>query len=324
VHSRYWSTSFVTPAQIRSAIQTIFCYLVDTMNQSMDDVNYAIRLNDEGVLRMVEGKEQAAVTLFSQSLSIISTFLQSDTRGPAPANETTRSPEPKKTESPVDTSSPVYQMGSFVHSKVLPLSGMQKEDDTSFLYCNALALCPEGPHQQSRQVALWTKQDEDQCMLRAYAASIVFNLALVYHRRGRNNLKQICFRKALTMYDMVRKLLVAEPVLIGACNKSSTGTSLLLLVAAVNNASQIRFDQGDYADAQEGLQWMGGMFHRYSATVGDASEDLVMNDTTSTDHEYSSPNRRHSERQHIMEDHEMQGFLLNVLLLCAPSVAAAA
>jgi hypothetical protein len=184
---------------------------------------------------------------------------------------------------------------------------MQKEDDLSFLYCNAMTLCPESPQQQSRQAALWTKQDEDQCMLRVYAASIVFNLALVYHRRGRHNLKQIFFQKALTMYDMVRKLLVSERGLIGACNKSGTGTSLLLLVAAVNNASQIRFDQGDYAQAQEDLQWMGGLFHRYSVTVGDASEDLAVNDTTRTSHEYSSLNRLHSERQPIMGDHEMNG-----------------
>jgi hypothetical protein len=303
------------------------------MNQSMDTVNHAIRLNDEAVLRMVEGKDHAAVTLCSKSLSIIFAVIRSDTRRPAhtpPTNEITSSPQPKETESPIDMSSstsvpsPLYQMGHLVHSKVLPLSGMQKEDDLSFLYCNAMTLSPKSPQQQSRQAALWTMQDEDQYMLRVYAASIVFNLALVYHRRGRHNLKQIFFQKALTMYDMVRKLLVSEHGLIGACNKSSTGTSLLLLVAAVNNASQIRFDQGDYAQAQEDLQWMGGLFHRYSVTVGDASEDLAVNDTTRTSHEYSSLNRRHSERQPIMGDHEMNGLLLNILLLCAPSVAAAA
>lgn len=289
-------------------------------------VNHAIRLNDEGVFNMVEGKDQAAVKLFSDSLSAIFTVLRSDNRGPAPAppaNESTISPIDTPRNTP--TASPLYPMDSFVHSKVFPLFGMQKEDDSSFLYCNAVTLCPEDPQQQSRHVALLNKKD-DQRMIRVYAASIVFNLALVYHRRGRRNLQQVCFQKALTMYDMVRKLLVAETGLIAACNKSSTGTSLLLLVAAVNNASHIRFYQEDYAQAQEGLQLIGGLFHRYSATIGDAAqeEDIAMNDATRTNPEDRNPNRRRSGRQLLLADHEMRGFLLNILLLCPPSLAAAA
>jgi hypothetical protein len=122
VDSRDWSISSETPTPIRSAIHTILYSLIYKMNQSLDTVNHAIRLNDEAVLRMVEGKDHAAVTLLSKSLSIVFAVIRSDTRGPTPTpptNEITSSPQPKETESPIDMSSstsvpsPSYQMGRF-------------------------------------------------------------------------------------------------------------------------------------------------------------------------------------------------------------------
>ena len=96
----------------------------------------------------------------------------------------------------------------------------------------------------------------------------------------------VCLAKAEKLYGMVLKLLNGSAL--------NVHTALVAKLACINNLSQIRYSRGDYKNAQEGLSQVSGFI------------------------------RQSLSNQAVLEEPDIQGLLMNALLLRAPKVAAAA
>jgi tetratricopeptide (TPR) repeat protein len=118
--------------------------------------------------------------------------------------------------------------------------------------------------------------DEHGLDIHVYSAAAVFNLALALQHKGEE-------KKAERLYIMVLKLLLNDH-----CHLR---IAVLIKLASINNLSQIRFANGDFENAREGLDQLSGFLRRAAW---------------------------------IFEVPEVQGLLMNVLLLKAPKVAPAA
>jgi hypothetical protein len=120
--------------------------------------------------------------------------------------------------------------------------------------------------------------------INVFSCAIIFNLALIYHFQADSG-DAMLMTKTEKLYSMVLKLLDN--------NSLSLRTALIVKLACINNLSQIRYAKGDYKNAREGLRQVS----------------CVM---------------RQSSNQAMFEEPQIQGLLMNVLLLKAPKVAAAA
>jgi hypothetical protein len=118
-----------------------------------------------------------------------------------------------------------------------------------------------------------------------YSAVVIFNLALTVHREGKNG-KIESMVKAQKLYTMVLKILD---------NQCMNRVAVIAKLASINNLSQIRFDCGEYELARQGLDHVSA-FLRASGNTNNA----------------------------MLEEPEIQGLLINVLLLKAPVIAPAA
>jgi hypothetical protein len=117
-----------------------------------------------------------------------------------------------------------------------------------------------------------------------YTSAVVFNLALAHHFAGSSG-DEVFMVKAEKLYCMVLKLLND--------NSLKMHTALIVKLACINNLSQIRYFRGDYKNAREGLSQVSCFMRR-------------------------------SSNQAMFEQPEIQGLLMNVLLLEEPKVARAA
>jgi hypothetical protein len=120
--------------------------------------------------------------------------------------------------------------------------------------------------------------------VRAYTAAVIFNLALIHHRNS-------SVVKAEKLYTLACALL-ADPYPINSCPYMACLVAMVQ-IASINNVSQIRFDCGDYEATREAL--------------ADMSRIL-----------------RHGADLSVLQDPNLQGFVLNILLFKASSTAAAA
>jgi hypothetical protein len=115
-----------------------------------------------------------------------------------------------------------------------------------------------------------------------YTSAVIFNLALAHQAVG----SQACLNKAEKLYGMVLKLLDDSML--------NSHIALIVNLGCINNLSQIRYSNGDYENAQEGLSHVSYFMQKSSTN------------------------------QAMFEEPEVLGLLMNVLLLKAPSVASAA
>ena len=119
-----------------------------------------------------------------------------------------------------------------------------------------------------------------------YSCAVIFNLALVHHFEASSGADADAYlMKAEKLYSMALQLLDKTSLTVH--------TALIVKLACINNLSQIRYAKGDYKNAREGLS-------QVSAFI------------------------RQPSNQAVLEEPEIQGLLMNVLLLKAPRVAAAA
>jgi hypothetical protein len=81
--------------------------------------------------------------------------------------------------------------------------------------------------------------------LQVYSACFVFNLALIYHRRGINQRSAHLLTKAEKVYEMGKKIVRGLSL--------SYGTVLSVSLVATNNISLIQFGQGHCSEARHGL-----------------------------------------------------------------------
>ena len=135
-------------------------------------------------------------------------------------------------------------------------------------------------------IAIPENGDQSESNTQIYSAVVVFNLALAVHREGKNG-KIESMAKAQKLYTVILEVLN---------NQCMNRVAVIVKLAAINNLSQIRFDCGEYYElAREGLDHLSA-FMRAGGNTNRA----------------------------VLEKPEIQGLLMNVLLLKEPVFAPAA
>lgn len=122
--------------------------------------------------------------------------------------------------------------------------------------------------------------------IHVHSAVVIFNMALAHHRKGKTHRLPSLLRKAICLYDMSLALLENGP---------SKGTGLLVKVACLNNKAQINHAHGEYTEARVSLDQL--------------SRIILANGNSGA---------------LILDESDVEGFLLNLLLLNPPQVAQAA
>jgi hypothetical protein len=209
----------------------------------------AARLNNQGVTALLEGDDKAAVPALTQSIKM----MKQEMSRPSNSNM-------KKS---------VTLSDDCEHSTV-ELPGFQGAQ-TSYIFTEAITIPENG--------------DQSELHTHIYSAVVIFNLALTFHREGKNG-KIESMVKAQKLYTMVLKILN---------NQCMNRVAVIAKLASINNLSQIRFDCGEYELAREGLDHVSA-FIRGSGNTKNA----------------------------MLEEPEIQGLLMNVLLLKEPVIAPAA
>jgi hypothetical protein len=130
-----------------------------------------------------------------------------------------------------------------------------------------------------------TNGDSDE-MLSLFCAILLFNLALASHLEGRLGSEK-SLKKASMLYTMTLELLTSAPM-----PDDMSATVLILL--ALNNKAQIHYEQCEYSDADDCLKEISSIM--------------------------CSVQGLHSTLNHK----DVEGLLLNVMLLNAPTAAQAA
>jgi hypothetical protein len=134
----------------------------------------------------------------------------------------------------------------------------------------------------NQAIRIQTDGPEDEIEINVCSAAVIFNLALAHHHKSSSTGEVAYLSKAEKLYSMVLRVL----------NDGASRTANLVKLASINNMFQIRFANGDYEQASEGLSHVIS-FMRYA---------------------------NYSE----FEEPKVQGLLMNLLLLKAPRVAPAA
>lgn len=223
------------------------------------DLHTALQLNNEGVRLLLAGNDVDGMTYLTDALTRVKMMLSSR-RG----TDTVTYPHG------AGVTPPNVQ---FMHGATYKLAGLH--DDCCFIYGNALIFNMDYNVMPSTDY------------IHIYTSVIILNVALAYHRRGLSA-NATCLLKAEKMYEMVGKLL--------ATSTAAQGTELLVKTAAINNLSQLRYDQGDYAFARDGFQYLASLI----SYAGD---------------------RLHAFN---CEEDVYRGMVLNALLVSAPDTAPAA
>ncbi len=123
--------------------------------------------------------------------------------------------------------------------------------------------------------------------LHVHSAVVIFNMALAHHRIGKSTGKRVFLEKAVLFYDMCIELLEN-------CDEQ-TGSARLIELASLNNASLIRIEFGDHSVARRGLDLLSVLLVR-------ADSEILAS----------------------LNEEDVRGFLLNVMLLRHALAAAAA
>ena len=222
----------------------------------MGSVSQVVTLNNEGVHLLIYHSHRAAIQKFTGALSQIRLLLKKSL-------------------------SDGGELPQFIHDSTKRVPGLQ--DTNCFTYANAIRLSPE--------VA---KCAMSEALAKQVSAVILFNIALVYHRRAAPLAERNSYmvEKAKTMYETAYQLVGLDD----KERKGHQGTRLLVKAAITNNLAQIQYTRGDHPTALEGFRRLGSLFSRYGSSL----------------------------RRTKCEKRVYQGMLLNTLLVTCPKPAAAA
>jgi tetratricopeptide (TPR) repeat protein len=222
----------------------------------------AVRLNNDGVQALVDHNEAIAVECFTKSIKT----LKGELCRTAPCHE-----ESSPFEKDVKEDASLFLAEKVVNSEssddganlhlTVALPDLQQGEQT-FIFNKALTL-------SERSGCEGTPSVDD---LKVSTATVVYNLALAYHRRGMNTGRAELLIKADKLYSMGLKLLSED-------HQFTSRISIITKLASINNLTQLRFDAGDFDKACEGLQHLSHGFRVRSAYFlrGTAMKDLLMN-----------------------------------------------
>jgi hypothetical protein len=149
-------------------------------------------------------------------------------------------------------------------------------DQQFYIYNPAITLSTE----QSPSVVIGVEQAP------AFSSVIMFNLALTYHRVALTTRNKLCSDKAFSLYKLALRLIQ---------NSDFFGTVGVVKLASINNLAQLRYDQGHFDLAEQGMAHLPAGLQR-------AAED----------------------GKHGLADTQLHGFLSSLFLLKAPKIAPAA
>jgi hypothetical protein len=190
-------------------------------------LEHAIQLNNEGVALLVAGgQDQKAVSSLTRSLTLV--IMQQDYSNP---NLSSRK-------------SPCCDYDFIYTSCVFPTqtSLCHLQDSVYFIYNRAVTISscyPKGPE-----------------TIPIYSASIILNLALAYHRRGKQAAGNLnCMNKAEKMYKMVLKALPGTSMV-----DNTTAAAIRLI--AINNLAQLYHYDNRYCEARETIECLSTLIRQ--------------------------------------------------------------
>jgi hypothetical protein len=154
-------------------------------------------------------------------------------------------------------------------------------DQQFYIYNLAIALSVE----QSQSSVIGVEQAP------AFSSVIMFNLALAYHRMALTTRNKKCAEKAVSVYKLVLRLLRHFDFI---------GTVGVVRLASINNLSQLRYDQGHFDLAEQGMAHLSAGLRRAVQVVAG------------------------KHHRHGLAYTQLNGFLSNLFLLKAPKIAPAA
>jgi hypothetical protein len=184
----------------------------------MDIWKSVVKLNNAGVALILQNKDQAAIPLLSESLTLIKTIMNSDQQQQGP-----RSTAPMP---------PRFQHHDATHA----LSNLQ--DEHWFIWNEVFTISQQGGDNE----CLIFESDSQI----VYTGMIIFNIALIYHRQSKLG-KRSCLAEAERMYEMVATLL-------GCDSHNQVKALILLKLAALNNLSHIQHEQNNIDASRRGFR----------------------------------------------------------------------
>jgi hypothetical protein len=230
----------------------------------MNLFEHPIRLNNEGIAFMAKEKDEEAIDCLLRSIKLMKKEL---------IMKASTMDEVQDHNQSTSSDALVRDQGNDHSTFTVP--GM--DDGQNCIFAEAITFPQEFeivPDEQDIQV---------------YSAAIIFNLALVFHAKGKRGGEgnSSFLIRAEKLYVMVLKVITCT------VHARPNRTSVLVKLGSINNLSQIRYERGEFDHSQEGRLYISNFLN-----------------TSGSDHFINEPN--------------IQGLLINVLLLKAPKVAPAA
>jgi hypothetical protein len=155
----------------------------------------------------------------------------------------------------------------------------QSCDDASLPYCESTSIVPglQGLHCYVYDHGIMIPGnviEESETMLSLYIAVVLFNLALASHCEGTALGRDKLLKKAAVLYSLVVQLLKRSTM------PDDASTTILTLLA-LNNQAQIHYDQCEYVQSVDCMKnistIMGGCRGLHSALSNEDLEGLLLN-----------------------------------------------
>ena len=277
----------------------------------MNQVDYAVRLNNEAVSLLLAGNDQQAVECLTKSVSLMKRVLARATSHGAPSPSSSSgfiglsTSQSSRASGPISPSSASSVDSSIcIHHASSSLAGLA--DRQCYIYNQALTISNmdcDGVFSSS------SSSCHIESYAQVYSAVIIFNMALAHHR-GRRNGNKKCAERAIVLYNMIMRLLR---------HSGTSGTAGVVKFATINNLSQLRFEQGHYSQAREGLDYLSTlMLGAAPAVTSPAAVSSISASTTTT-----TTSAGHIDQANLEKD-DIRGLIMNVLFVNAPKIAPAA
>ena len=224
----------------------------------------------------------------------------------------------------------LIKMVTLPHLKDSFMENEEMGDETTFVYDKVMVLNHTGAPQSSSSSSRIVDVQRYSNIIKIHAGCVVYNLAMAHHRRAM--LMNGCLNKAKQLYNMVEKLLPSEynnNNYFGSpsMTQRELDTTLLLKLASLNNRAHIRYQQGYYDEAQRDLKGVAYLLNQVEEQREHNVDDERAKQHT-TVHNNSHVNTNTSSTttniRNLIQANEWEGFVLNILLLKRPLIAAAA
>jgi hypothetical protein len=267
----------------------------------MDRFQEASRLNRVGVDALVQGSEDVALKSLAASMTVLKHVLTAATSSSMPnvqwQQELQQSP-PKRRRffepSAGTVKLPSIHLGANNNNNDKTDNDDHDNDDHSILFHQGILFSAEDCSSTSN--GQWTTTGPDEVLV--CTAAVVLNLALCYHRKGEKSGLAAFTTKAEKLYSMALQLLGSSN---NSCNNNSTLCilGLVLQLASLNNLLGIQWESGNYQHdhrQQEGIlaQIRQFLIHNNIGTIP------------------------------WLQEANIQGLIMNIMLLKPPQVAPAA